>query len=1517
MSATVPKGCIPLSGSMVCDGGFSKYFAFLDQAAPNPVFFDTASFDVYMNTWADASPQFVAQMQNQYGCPGYNASTPSPFRYHLTAYCGVWAFIGSSSPCGTPVSPQMPTPVCADSVKDFVTSWNAVMNNPSICMSNPTTDMQAKRATYLTLFTELLKGGLANAGCTASVTKDASSFCGFPNITAGQAWCNSNYDICCNGAVTGNGLMQVQPSPAASPAPTPTNVTKAPQTSGGVPIIPIAIGGGTGLLLLIAILACCIWRSRTQKREFVTGTGLAPSSRDSYVSYDAKNLNKNSHDERNNAQPNTYGSYPYEAQDAYAMGSVNQQQSRDAGFDRAGNKSRESHYKEILPAQPSSAIQTRMQQDQVEKTYWTILNFRAENPDEMSLAIGDVVTIQKHYNDGWSFGANVKTGALGVFPYECVAEAPNMKSKTPGKSQFNNRASSLYGDSMGSQADDGSFIILFDYYPAMADELELHPGDRVTVVEEYDDGWAFGQHIRTGMQGLFPLDILQKYNSSRMGADTLRRIRESSRESMYSTLKKPAQKALSLGVPLLQMPPAIKKQQQAQQEPESIQGKIVAVLYDFSPAQMDEVALRRGDRVFIKKEYDDGWGYGTVMSSAGAKNDGLFPLDALALNTNQKPTRKERLTSIYGSFEMSAQSGMEHVRYEFQPERPDEILLRVGDEVIVNQEFDDGWALGVNMTTGKEGNFPLDCLSSYADPGATSGSKMTKVRVSSIFDAAPGSTAPKSGESDKVVNAFQPERPDEIVLSVGDSVIVNQSYDDGWGYGTNISTDKEGNFPLDCLASFADSTPTAEAKQPKQRQSSIYDGHSYYTTPTNTNSVYTLPQSVPASVYSLNITKPNEGGRSDKVVYAFQPERSDEIALRVGDTVSIQQEYDDGWCCGKNISTGREGNFPLDCLASYKDPKDFSLKKKQRISSLYGSEYGNDENEPIEVARLGPDLVAFSFTASKNDEVTLSVGDKVNITKSYDDGWCYGINLTRMGEGYFPYDCLASYAARHKNTSAGKKQRTSSIYDADFSYGDKQEPEIAKVGPDTVAFTFTPSKSDEVRLDVGDRVNIRKAYDDGWCYGINLTKKGEGYFPYDCLASYAARHKNTSAGKKQRVSSIYDAEFSYFEEQIPVSSAAKLGPDQVVFAFTTSKSDEVALAVGDNVNINKAYDDGWCFGTNTSTRRNGYFPWDCLASYVVNNPSVKSNAAGKKQRVSSIYDVQAPSIAANISDSESDVVVYAFSPQNSDECALRVSDRVVVKHEFDDGWCFGVNMSTGEEGSFPLDCLASRSRPDEHPTMKSRMSSLYGVTPATSNTDNETHSIYGTPSTSAMLLNMPPPPEDGTQEVIYTFSPERDDELLLRPGDHVIVMHSFDDGWSYGKNVSDGGREGNFPNDCLKPTADGSSVKNPKQRGSSIYGAPNTNSIYQINANQPGIQSREVLYDFAPQNADEVTLFAGDQVEILKIYDDGWCLIHNLTSGQEGLCPEDCIAGFNDGGIKYMHKQRMSSMYGANSGSYY
>jgi hypothetical protein len=55
------------------------------------------------------------------------------------------------------------------------------------------------------------------------------------------------------------------------------------------------------------------------------------------------------------------------------------------------------------------------------------------------------------------------------------------------------------------------------------------------------------------------------------------------------------------------------------------------------------------------------------------------------------------------------------VKHPYPPQMGDELGLHVGDIVCVAMNFDDGWALGFNVTTGLKGVFPIVCVTSLPE----------------------------------------------------------------------------------------------------------------------------------------------------------------------------------------------------------------------------------------------------------------------------------------------------------------------------------------------------------------------------------------------------------------------------------------------------------------------------------------------------------------------------------------------------------------------------------------------------------------------------------------------------------------------------------------------------------------------------------------------------------------------------------------------------------------------------------
>lgn len=78
------------------------------------------------------------------------------------------------------------------------------------------------------------------------------------------------------------------------------------------------------------------------------------------------------------------------------------------------------------------------------------------------------------------------------------------------------------------------------------------------------------------------------------------------------------------------------------------------------------------------------------------------------------------------------------------------------------------------------------------------------------------------GEIMDVIYEYVPNLFDEIHLSVGDQVLVKIKFDDGWAYGMNMKTKKEGSFPLACVDQPNRTSRVNYDTRINQRASSLY-----------------------------------------------------------------------------------------------------------------------------------------------------------------------------------------------------------------------------------------------------------------------------------------------------------------------------------------------------------------------------------------------------------------------------------------------------------------------------------------------------------------------------------------------------------------------------------------------------------------------------------------------------------------------------------------------------------------------
>ncbi|TPX64880.1 hypothetical protein CcCBS67573_g08286 [Chytriomyces confervae] len=212
--------------------------------------------------------------------------------------------------------------------------------------------------------------------------------------------------------------------------------------------------------------------------------------------------------------------------------------------------------------------------------------------------------------------------------------------------------------------------------------------------------------------------------------------------------------------------------------------------------------------------------------------------------------REDQPAQLPKPLQIDAMGTTQKALRDYDPQMEDELRIQCNDLIAIKTVHDDGWGCGRHQQTGKQGFFPMDI---FLPPSSTTNSIYTR-RVSSIyesngtnlresvydlpavsdFDRAADDTlgyssiysAYNSSEFDytptnsyNVMYAFEPAQSDELKLQVGEKIELKQEYDDGWGYGLNLNSFKEGVFPLDCL----DAVLNGEEQSYRTRRSSIFN----------------------------------------------------------------------------------------------------------------------------------------------------------------------------------------------------------------------------------------------------------------------------------------------------------------------------------------------------------------------------------------------------------------------------------------------------------------------------------------------------------------------------------------------------------------------------------------------------------------------------------------------------------------------------------------------------------------------
>ncbi|XP_072769619.1 SH3 domain-containing kinase-binding protein 1 isoform X3 [Nerophis lumbriciformis] len=144
-------------------------------------------------------------------------------------------------------------------------------------------------------------------------------------------------------------------------------------------------------------------------------------------------------------------------------------------------------------------------------------DYEAQQDDELSLNVGDVVVNIRRDDGGWWEGE--LGGRRGLFPDNFVREIKKEAKRDGGQASTvksdlsNGRASpvsepSTRSGKKGEQIRKRRCKAAFSYVPQHEDELELKIGDVIDIVAEVEEGWWEG--VLGGKSGMFPSNFTKE-----------------------------------------------------------------------------------------------------------------------------------------------------------------------------------------------------------------------------------------------------------------------------------------------------------------------------------------------------------------------------------------------------------------------------------------------------------------------------------------------------------------------------------------------------------------------------------------------------------------------------------------------------------------------------------------------------------------------------------------------------------------------------------------------------------------------------------------------------------------------------------------------------------------------------------------------------------------------------------------------------------------------------------------------
>ncbi|KAH6563057.1 hypothetical protein BASA60_010865 [Batrachochytrium salamandrivorans] len=135
-----------------------------------------------------------------------------------------------------------------------------------------------------------------------------------------------------------------------------------------------------------------------------------------------------------------------------------------------------------------------------------------------------------HLSNRTSLFTSIRASLIGIKGKK--VKFPPTRPMRPAKSKTS-LAWTVYKVVVQTESSDVKVRVIDDYDRVMEDEIELRVGDIIIVIQEFDDGWAYGCNTETSSNGVFPMSVCETFSPGQAASK-----KEDNRRSVVTARKR-------------------------------------------------------------------------------------------------------------------------------------------------------------------------------------------------------------------------------------------------------------------------------------------------------------------------------------------------------------------------------------------------------------------------------------------------------------------------------------------------------------------------------------------------------------------------------------------------------------------------------------------------------------------------------------------------------------------------------------------------------------------------------------------------------------------------------------------------------------------------------------------------------------------------------------------------------------------------------------------------------------------